>query len=164
MLYPKKYLNSVKEIDINLLKSNEIKGLVLDVDNTLIDFNKNIPEGIKEWMEHLKQNGIKCCILSNSNNEEKISYVSNQLNIPYIHFAKKPCKSGFEKAKKLLGLEAKNIAVVGDQIMTDVIGANRSNMFSILVKPIDDKDYLLTKVKRPLEKLIIKKYIKTLEK
>ena len=104
--------------------------------------------------------GIKLCILSNSNKVDKIKGVADKLEIPFIYFAKKPFKSGFKKAMELLGLEAENIAVVGDQIMTDVIGANRSHMFSILVKPIEDKDYLLTKIKRPLEKLIIKRYLR----
>lgn len=60
----------------------------------------------------------------------------------------------------MLNLQSTEIAVVGDQIMTDVIGANRSKMFSILVKPIEEKDYLITKIKRPLENIIIKRYLK----
>lgn len=160
MLYPKEYLKSVKEISVDLLNKNHIKGLILDVDNTLIDFDKKMPEGVAEWALSLKNVGIKLCILSNSNKVDKIKGVADKLEIPFIYFAKKPFKSGFKKAMELLGLEAENIAVVGDQIMTDVIGANRSHMFSILVKPIEDKDYLLTKIKRPLEKLIIKRYLR----
>jgi len=161
MLYPKEYLNSVIDIKIELLQKNNIKGLILDVDNTLIDFNRKMPEGVEKWVKDLKQNEIKFCILSNSNKVDKIETVAEKLDIPFIYFAKKPFKKGFRKAKELLKLEEKNIAVVGDQIMTDVIGANRSHMFSILVKPIEDKDYLLTRIKRPLEKVIIKKYLKS---
>ena len=160
MLYPKEYLNSVKEISVELLEKNHIKGLILDVDNTLIDFDKKMPEGVEEWAQNLKKAGIKLCILSNSNKVDKIKGVADKLEIPFLYFAKKPFKSGFKKAKAVLGLEAENIAVVGDQIMTDVIGANRSKMFSILVKPIEEKDYLLTKIKRPLERLIIQRYLK----
>lgn len=160
MLYPKEYLNSVKEISIELLEKNHIKGLILDVDNTLIDFDKKMPEGVEGWARNLKKAGIKFCILSNSNKVDKIKGVADKLEIPFLYFAKKPFKSGFKKAKAVLELEAENIAVVGDQIMTDVIGANRSHMFSILVKPIEEKDYLLTKIKRPLERLIIQRYLK----
>lgn len=160
MIYPKEYLNSVKEISIELLEKNHIKGLILDVDNTLIDFDKKMPDGVEEWAQNLKKVGIKLCILSNSNKVDKVKSVANQLEIPFLYFAKKPFKSGFKKAKAVLGIEAENIAVVGDQIMTDVIGANRSHMFSILVKPIEEKDYLLTKIKRPLERLIIQRYLK----
>ena len=160
MIYPKEYLNSVKEISIDLLEKNNIKGLILDVDNTLIDFDKKMPEGVENWTRNLKNVGIKFCILSNSNKIEKVGAVAEKLNMPFINFAKKPFKSGFKRAQKVLGLQEKQIAVVGDQIMTDVIGANRSKMFSILVKPIDEKDYMLTKIKRPLEKIIINLYLK----
>lgn len=160
MFYPNEYFDSVKDIDMNLLKKNNIKGLILDVDNTLIDFGKNMPEGIKEWIDEVKKQGIKCCILSNSNKLEKVKGVAEKLDIPFIYFAKKPLKFGFNKARKILDVQSNEIAVVGDQIMTDVIGANRSKMFSILVKPIEEKDYLLTKIKRPLENIIIKRYLK----
>ena len=72
----------------------------------------------------------------------------------------KPLKIGFKKAIKKLGVPAENIAAVGDQIFTDVIGANRAHMYSILVKPIDEKDIFLTIMKRPLENYILKKYLK----
>lgn len=68
-LYPKLYLNSVKEITLQMLEQNNIKGLILDVDNTLIDFDKKMPEGVKEWAENLKQNNIKLYIVSNSNHK-----------------------------------------------------------------------------------------------
>jgi len=163
ILYPKLYLNSVKEITISILQENNIKGLILDIDNTLIDYDKNMPEGVQEWIENLKQKKIKLCILSNSNHKEKVENVAKKLNIPYLYFAQKPLKKGFKKAKEILGLNAENIAVVGDQILTDVIGANRSKMFAILVKPIDEKDIWVTKIKRPLEEKILKRYKKIKE-
>lgn len=121
ILYPNIYLNNVKEITIDLLKKNNIKGILLDVDNTLIDFNLKILEGSKEWANKLKENNIKLCILSNTNKIEKVKKVAKELDIPYINFAKKPFKKGFKRAVQLLDLEPKNIAVAGDQIMTDVL-------------------------------------------
>ena len=159
-LYPKLYLNSVKEITLKMLEQNNIKGLILDVDNTLIDFDKKMPEGIKEWAENLKSNKIKMCIVSNSNHKEKVENTAKKLEIPYIFFAKKPCIGGLKKAGKIMSLEESQIAVVGDQIFTDVIGANRAKMFSILVKPINEKDIWITKFKRPIENKIIQKYLK----
>ena len=73
--------------------------------------------------------------------------------------AKKPLKSGFKKVAKKFELENKNIAAIGDQIFTDVVGANRCGMFSILVNPINKKDIWITKLKRPLEEKIIKLYV-----
>ena len=163
-LYPDGYFDKVRDIKIEYLKENEIKAIILDVDNTLIDYYKVFPEGTKEWVKNVKKYGIKFCILSNSNKIEKVKEVAKQIDVPYFYFAKKPLKGGFKKAKKLLNEESKNIAVVGDQIMTDVIGANRCKMFSILVKPIQEKDMIITRVKRPFENLIIKKYLNKIKR
>jgi len=164
ILYPKIYLESVKEIDIDFLNKNNIKALILDVDNTILDFDKRIPQGIKEWCEDLKKQKIKFCILSNSNHKEKVQMVAKELDVPYFYFGTKPLKRGFKKAEKLLEEKPENIAAVGDQIFTDVIGSNRCKMFSILVKPIGEKDILMTRIKRPLENYIIKRYKNRVEK
>lgn len=164
ILYPKLYLNSVTEISMEILEKHHLKGLILDVDNTLIDIDKNMPEGIPRWIENLKKQGISLCIVSNTNHKEKVEAVAKKLEIPYIYFAKKPLKGGLKKAKAILKLENEQIGVVGDQIMTDIIGANRSKMFPILVKPIDEKDIWITKIKRPIEQRIIEKYQKHKQK
>lgn len=158
ILYPKAYLESVKQITIEFLKQNNIKALILDVDNTILDFDRKIPEGIKEWCEELKKQKIKFCILSNTNQKEKVKMVAEKLEIPYFYFGTKPLKRGFKKAIKLLEEKEENIAAVGDQIFTDIIGSNRCKMFSILVKPLASKDILMTRIKRPLENYIIKRY------
>lgn len=163
-LYPNAYLKNVKEITIDFLNKNNIKALILDVDNTLIDFNKKMLDGVEEWCKNLKKQGIKLFIVSNSNKKTKVEMVAKKLELPYINFATKPFKRGFKKAAKMLQEKNENIAVVGDQIFTDVIGANRCKMFSILVEPIEKKDLLVTKIKRPLENYIIKRYQKSLEK
>lgn len=87
LLYPRLYLESVKQITIQMLEQNNIKGLILDVDNTLIDFDKNMPEGIKEWAYNMKENGIKLCIVSNSNHKEKVENTAKKIEIPYIFFS-----------------------------------------------------------------------------
>ena len=164
VLYPKEYLSSVKDIILELLNKYKLKGLISDVDNTLINLDRKMPEGVSDWAKNLKNTGIKICILSNSNKIDKVGAVAKILNVPYIFFGKKPLKSGFLRAKDILKLDNENIAVVGDQIFTDIIGANRCNMFSILVKHIEEKDYLITRMKRPIEKLIIKNYEKNKRK
>lgn len=158
-VYPSLYLDSVKNINPTLLKKNNIKGLILDVDNTLIDYYRNLVEGAEKWCEELKNEGIKCIILSNSNKRSKVEEVAEKLNIDYIMFAKKPLKSGFKRALSKLELKPEEVAVVGDQLFTDVIGAKRMNMFSILVKQVGEKDIFITKLKRPIENAIIKKYL-----
>lgn len=160
-IYPKLYCEKITDISINALKEKNIKALILDVDNTLIDYDRNMLPGLENWIENVKQNNIKCIIVSNSNKKEKIETVAMKLDIPYIFFATKPLKRSFKKAIKILGItNNKEIAVIGDQIFTDIIGANRLEMFSILVKPINEKDILITKWKRPIEEKILQNYLK----
>ena len=146
-IYPNLYYAKVEEITIQELIKNKIKLLILDVDNTLIDYYKNISDSVINWSKEMKGQGIKLYILSNTNDEEKV--------IPYKHFALKPLKIGFKKIEKETQIKGENIAVVGDQIFTDVLGGNRSGMFTILVEPIDNKkDYWYTAWKRPIENKI----------
>ena len=161
IFYPNGYFKKVSEISLEYLKENNIKGLILDVDNTLIDYYRNMSEETVKWANNLKQNGIKMCILSNSEKQEKVKTVAEKLGLEYSYFGMKPLKKGFKKAQKMLGLENNEIAAVGDQIFTDVIGSNRMQMYSILVEPIEEKDIWVTKLKRPIENYIKKKYLKT---
>ena len=163
-IYPKELLNKVEEITIEFIQKNKLKALILDVDNTLIDYNKNLAEEKVQWAKNLKGQGVKLYILSNSNNKEKVEKVANTLNIPYVLFARKPFKKGFLAIQKELKLNSEQIGVVGDQIFTDVLGGNRCKMFTILVEPIDKKDLLITAWKRPIEEKIKQKFKKTKEK
>ena len=159
-MYPKAYFNNIKDVSIEFLQSHNIKGLLIDVDNTLIDYNKNILFGVKEWIDNMDKEGIKLCILSNTNNKSKVENVARYLEIPYIYFAMKPLKRGFKRAIDTFQLKEEQIAAVGDQIFTDVWGANRSHLFSILVKPIEKQDIWVTKLKRPVENWVIQSYEK----
>ena len=163
MLYPQVYKKSVKEITWQMIQELGIKGIILDVDNTLIDYNKTMPDGIQQWCEELKQHKIKFCIVSNSNKKDKVKSVADKLKIPYFYFAKKQLKLGFKRAKEILQLPESEIAVVGDQIFTDILGANRCHMISILVDPIQEKDIWITVLKRPIENKIKKKFQEKME-
>lgn len=160
LIYPKAYFKSVDKITLEFLKENEIKALILDVDNTLIDYYKNMSDTTKNWAKSLKEKGIKLYILSNTNHKEKVEKVANELDIPYELFAKKPFKSGFLRVQKELKEESKNIGVVGDQIFTDIIGGNKCKMYTILVDPVTPKDYWYTAWKRPIENIIKNRYLK----
>lgn len=154
-IYPNLYLKKVEDITIEQLLKNRIKALILDVDNTLIDINKNLSEDIVFWAKQMKGQGIKLYILSNTNDKKKVETIAQKLDIPYKHFALKPLKKGFKFIQKELKINPENIGVVGDQIFTDVLGGNRNNMFTILVEPINNqKDYWYTAWKRPIENKI----------
>ena len=161
ILYPKSYFNNVLEIDNDFLKKNQIKAIFLDIDNTILDTDNNMLEGLEEWVKNKQEQGIKFCILSNTNKKKKAERMSKILDIPYVYFAKKPLKFGFKRAKKIVKEDSnQNIAVVGDQVLTDVLGANRCKMHSILVSPLKNKDIWVTKINRLLEKQILKKYFR----
>ena len=89
-LYPNLYLNNLKEITIELLRKNNIKGLILDIDNTLIDFDKKLLEGCEEWCDNLKAQGIKMCILSNTNKQHiRLTFITLLLYFNYFLFGHK---------------------------------------------------------------------------
>lgn len=159
ILYPKALLERVDKITMEFIKQNKLKALILDVDNTLIDYNQNLSEDIINWSKQVQENGIKLYILSNTHKKEKAKKVANKMgDIPYKTFAKKPFKKGFLEIQKELNLKPEEIGVVGDQIFTDIIGGNRCRMFTILVEPINEKDILITAIKRPIEEKIKNKY------
>ena len=162
-IYPDFYCEKITDIRVKYLNDHNIKALILDVENTLIDIDRNMLEGLVEWHNKIIESGIKTIILSNSNKIDKIETVANALNIEYLYFALKPLKFGFKRAVMKLQIPPQYIAAIGDQIFTDVIGANRCGMFSILVKPVSTKDIFITKWKRPIEQKIINDYIRRQE-
>lgn len=158
LLTPNMQVRKITDITIEMLKENNIKGMILDVDNTLIDLDRVPLAGIKEWMDNMKNEGIKFCIASNSLKKDKIEKVANMLDIPYVHFSAKPTKIGLKKAKQILGIEnSKNIAEVGDQLFTDVLGTNRMKMFSILTEPLCEEKVKINNLKRKLEKRVLRR-------
>lgn len=158
IIYPNAHFDKVEQITAEFLQNHKIKALILDVDNTLIDYQRKMEESVVKWAKEIKSQGIKLYILSNTNQKEKVEEVAKRLEIPYRNLAKKPFKSGFLTAGKEVKEKPENIGVVGDQIFTDIIGGNRCGMFTILVEPIDEKDFWYTAWKRPLENKIKKKY------
>ena len=159
MLLPDEHVNKITDITIKMLKKNNIEYMFLDSDNTLIDLDKTPLEGLQEWIQEMKKNNIKFCIISNSIKKRKVEKIAKILDIPYVYFALKPTKIGFKRAKKLMNIQNnEKIAEVGDQIFTDVLGAKRMKMFSILTNPICEEKVKLNNIKRKLEKRILKNY------
>lgn len=156
MFKPKARFNRVTNINTEYLLKHEIKGVILDVDNTLIDWDENPVEGVEDWVKSLKENGIKLCIASNSSKTGKVSRIASKLDIPYFYLSFKPLLRGLKKAKKELNLDSKHIAEVGDQLFTDVVGANRMKMFSILTTPLVGEKHFVSKIKRKIESLFTK--------
>ncbi|SKA04377.1 YqeG family HAD IIIA-type phosphatase [Selenihalanaerobacter shriftii] len=159
LLCPDLHHNNIYEVDLEYLKSIGIEGLICDLDNTLLAWNNKIirPE-IEEWIFKVKEAGISVCILSNSL-QYRVSKVSNCLDLPAISKAFKPRKRAFKLAMNILEVNPEKIAVIGDQLFTDIYGGNRLDLLTILVEPIAKKELISTKLIRIIERKV-KKYLK----
>lgn len=156
--YPDFYFDSIRHIDIDMLKTKGIKGVLLDIDNTLVPMHsKDADKNAISWVAALQSNGFKVCILSNAS-EKRVTRFNKDMAVTAIHRAYKPAGKAFLKAAEKLGLEPENVAVVGDQIFTDIYGGNKANMLTILVKPIDKKEILYVRLKRHIEKRVLSKF------
>ena len=154
---PTYMIASVEKIPFVLLERDNIKGLIFDVDNTIATMGKGITESCYKWIKEAKELGYKICILSNSVNLKKVKRIMTDLDVLGLCFAKKPSTKGFEMALNLLDLKKEEVIMIGDQVFTDVWGANRFGIKSILVNPINKKEGPFTLIKRPIEKIILKK-------
>lgn len=153
---PNMYKKDIFSIDYKKLKKTGIKVLLFDFDNTIIEKgNYKIKEETLKLFSKLKKEFI-VYIVSNSIHAKKIKTISEELNLPYIGNSGKPFKRGFKKLQ-LTNVKPNEIAMIGDQLITDVWGASRMNYFSILVDPINNDEWLLTKLNRVFEKIILKK-------
>lgn len=161
--YPDIYCDSIRHIDLEDLIKRGIKGVILDIDNTLVPMHsKDADENAISWISDLKKKGFKVCILSNAT-EKRVVRFNKDIAVTAIHRAYKPSGRAFLRAADKLELEPEDIAVVGDQIFTDIHGGNKANMLTILVKPIDKKEILYVRLKRWPEKYILSWYLKKLE-
>lgn len=139
------------------LAKHNIKGIIADLDNTLIAWNN--PDGtpeLRSWLKMMDEAGIPVVILSN-NNYKRVKRVADQLGIQFSSAAKKPSRKGFRRAIDKLGLSKDEVVIVGDQLLTDVFGGNRLGIRSILVMPLVESDMVWTLLNRKIEKYIFKK-------
>ena len=163
-LYPKLYCEKITDITIDYLKKNNIKGLILDVDNTLIDYSsRKYSKEIKAWVKELKRKDVKVYILSNSLSYKTVSRVAKELGMQYTYNAKKPFLKGFEDIKNKEKISKNEMIMIGDQMFTDIWGGNRFGIKTILVSPIEKKERIHTRFKRPIERFVMRKYLKLKE-
>lgn len=155
-LVPNQYVKSIYDIDLHVLKSNGIKGIITDLDNTLVGAKEPYatPQ-LLDWLMSLKQMGFQVVIVSN-NNKLRVSRFAEPLVLPFIHKAMKPINRAFHKALGIMKLTAADSVVIGDQMLTDVFGGNRMGLHTILVSPISINDEsFLTKINRLIEKIVL---------
>ena len=152
ILRPDYYYKEIYSIKFDLLGKNGIKGVICDIDNTIVKWSeKEMKKEVLSWFDELSTEGFKVCLVTNSLNE-RANYFSDKINIPAIGHAIKPAKWSYKKAQKIMDLSENEIVVIGDQIFTDILGGNRLGFMTILVDPLTEKEFFTTKFFRLLEK------------
>ncbi len=155
-LIPDKKVETIYNIDLEALYAAGIRGIITDLDNTLVGAKEpNATPELTAWLNKVKSQGFKVVVVSN-NNKLRVAAFADPLNLPYIHRAKKPLNRAFVEAQRMLKLNKDEIVVIGDQMMTDVFGANRMGMRAILVLPIAPADESIgTRINRMLERFFL---------
>ncbi len=155
LLRPCLAVNSLFDITPDILAAQNIQGIIIDLDNTLIAWDSDtIQPDVIDWLAILKQSRLQLCLLSN-NMSQRVNNVAEQLDIPWVSPAFKPAKNGFRTAISTLGLDPRRIAVVGDQLFTDILGGNRLGLYTIWVNPLSSQEFIGTKITRKVEKLVL---------
>lgn len=161
--YPKEYVDSAYVIDFDSFAKKGYKGIIFDIDNTLVPHGAPADERAKKLFAHLKELGMKACLLSN-NKEPRVSMFNKDVQVFTISKGGKPNPKGYQKAMSLMGTDVQNTLFVGDQLFTDVWGANRTGIYSVLVKPIHPKEEIQIVLKRYLEKIVLFFYLREQKK
>lgn len=155
---PTYVFDKVPDITPEFLKKKHIEGLLLDLDNTLTTHNNPVvPQSSLEWIGLMKANGIKLMIVSN-NHAPRVTPFAQQLGLDFECEGAKPLTFGYSRAIKRMGLDKRNVAAVGDQIFTDVMGSNLKGIRSIFVFPIKPEESLPFRIKRACEKPFLPKF------
>lgn len=152
--YPKEYVDSTYGIDFEQLYKKGYRGIIFDVDNTLVPHGAPMDVRAKQLFERLKRIGFQTCLISN-NKEERVKKFAQPVGALYVYKANKPNPKSYKKGMNLMETNEKNTLFVGDQIFTDVYGANLAGIYSILVKPIHPKEEIQIVLKRYLEKIVL---------
>ena len=160
--YPDTWVDSTYQIDFDELYKKGYRGLIFDIDNTLVPHGEPADERAKALFAHLKELGFSCCLLSN-NQLERVQMFNRDVQVHYIEDAHKPSRKNYLKAMELMGTDLSDTVFIGDQLFTDVYGAKRTGMVNILVKPIHPKEEIQIILKRYLEKIVLHFYQKNMK-
>lgn len=161
--FPDRYVASTYVIDFEKLYKNGIRGLIFDIDNTLVPHGAPADERAIRLFKRLKDIGFSCCLISN-NQEKRVRTFNEPIQVDYVYNAHKPSTKNYKKAMEIMGTDVSDTVFIGDQLFTDVWGAKRTGIPSILVRPIHPKEEIQIVLKRYLENIVLHFYKKSLEK
>ena len=160
MFFPDEYVASTYVIPFEKLYEEGYRGVIFDIDNTLVPHGAPADNRAKKLFARLKELGFDACLLSN-NKEPRVKMFNDDVQVNYIFDAHKPSTKNYQKAMELMGTDLSNTIFVGDQLFTDVWGAKRTGIRNILVKPIHPKEEIQIVFKRKLEKIVLYFYKKS---
>ena len=158
--YPNEYLDSTYSIDFQKYYDMGFRGILFDIDNTLVEHGLPATDRAVRLFEDLRNIGFKTCLISN-NQKPRVKPFADLVKSDYIYNAHKPSRKNYQKAMEIMGTDIHNSMFVGDQLFTDVYGTNRARMYTILVKPIHPKEEIQIVLKRKLEKIVLYFYKKS---
>ena len=159
-LLPREYVGSVQEIDPRRLFDMGLRAVLVDLDNTLVEWTRSdLEPEVEDWVREALWAGLKVCIVSNTRHEERIAGIARTLGIPYVLRARKPRRGAFRRAMALLGSGTADTAVVGDQVFTDVLGGNRLDVYTILCVPMPGREYPGMRLLRGIERLVLRRLV-----
>nr|WP_082820578.1 YqeG family HAD IIIA-type phosphatase [Fictibacillus phosphorivorans] len=152
---PDQHVQNILDITPEMLVERGVKGIITDLDNTLVEWDRPeaTPELI-EWFTSIKEKGILITIVSN-NTQHRVKSFSDPVGIPFIYSARKPMTKAFKRALKDMKLKNEEVVVIGDQLLTDVLGGNRLGLHTILVVPVASSDGFWTRFNRKIERIIL---------
>lgn len=163
MFFPDRYVASTYVIDFEKLYEAGYRGLIFDIDNTLVPHGAPADERAVKLFRKLKQLGYRCCLISN-NQEPRVKMFNKDIQVDYVYDAHKPSTKNYKKAMEIMGTDTENTLFIGDQLFTDVWGAKRTGISNILVKPIHPKEEIQIVLKRYLEKIVLFFYKRSLKR
>jgi uncharacterized protein len=155
LFLPNEHVKTIFDIKPEQLKERGIKGIITDLDNTLVEWDR--PDATPEllsWFKEMESHGIIVTIISN-NNQLRVETFSRPLGVPFIYSARKPMGKAFRRAINDMNLKKNEVVVIGDQLLTDVVGGNRTGLHTILVVPVAQSDGAITKFNRKIERAIL---------
>jgi len=156
-LCPKEYVESIFGIDLDRLWQRGIRALIIDLDDTLIPRREySVPVTVFTWIQRLKEKGFEIYLASNGGRVPRVKYIVNSLQIDGNALSFKPLPFAFRHALRVLEAPAERTAVIGDQLITDVLGGNIMGMYTVLVKPLSDETSLIRMPMRLLEEFLIR--------
>ena len=159
--FPDAYMESTYAIDFEKLYQEGIRGVIFDIDNTLVPHGAPADERAVKLFERLRAIGLDYCLISN-NQEPRVKMFNQDIQTDYVYNAHKPSTKNYIKAMETMGTDRSNTLFIGDQLFTDVWGAKRAGIHNILVKPIHPKEEFQIVLKRYLEKIVLFFYRRSL--